>query len=243
MYKGDQNKPFSKCSQSVSGSAENSNGRKFSLTLKYKDLKNAFTILEIIVVMVIIAILASMSLAGIQKAREMGRKASCVSNLKQIGFAFSLYLEDHRHLHIINLISEDPATIYWAVHLNTQYIDDENVFYCPSISKSKYQFKAIESDGKGISYGMNSQVLRFTLFDPIRNYDSIDNKSNLFFIADADYAIKSIWANALLTDLPGSMAVSDIHNGGSNVLYYDLHVEWHLESFMEDNYPGMWKDF
>lgn len=56
---------------------------------------HGFTLIELLVGIVIVAILASLLLPAMGRARESGRRISCVNNLKQIYIAFALYLDDN----------------------------------------------------------------------------------------------------------------------------------------------------
>ena len=57
-------------------------------------MKKGFTLIELLVVIAIIAILAAILFPVFAQAREKARQTSCLSNLKQMGTAFTLYLDD-----------------------------------------------------------------------------------------------------------------------------------------------------
>jgi prepilin-type N-terminal cleavage/methylation domain-containing protein len=55
----------------------------------------AFTLIELLVVIAIIAILAAILFPVFARARAQARKATCASNLKQLGLAFLMYSQDY----------------------------------------------------------------------------------------------------------------------------------------------------
>lgn len=86
--------------------------------------KTFFTLIELLVVIAIIAILAAILLPALNSARERGRSASCMNNLKQCGIAFGMYADENEGFNGIWTSGSgrtDPWFVRWAGLLAGEY--------------------------------------------------------------------------------------------------------------------------
>jgi prepilin-type N-terminal cleavage/methylation domain-containing protein len=86
------------------------------------DRKRAFTLIELLVVIAIIAILMGVLLPALNRARKQGKRAVCLSNLKQLTLAWGLYADDYRGQIVnsdVSYVGNPPVTNWW-VHWPTR---------------------------------------------------------------------------------------------------------------------------
>ncbi len=100
--------------------------------------KSAFTLIELLVVIAIIAILAAILFPAFARARENARKASCMSNLKQIGLGIMQYTQDYDERFPMRYYGgaggRQEANTWRRVIM--PYVKSTQLFQCPSNTRN-----------------------------------------------------------------------------------------------------------
>jgi prepilin-type N-terminal cleavage/methylation domain-containing protein/prepilin-type processing-associated H-X9-DG protein len=121
--------------------------------------RRGFTLIELLVVIAIIAILAAILFPVFAQAREKARAISCLSNTKQMGLAFKMYIQDYDEKY--PAVYDDSAgypdgRIMWADKISP-YIKNRGLFQCPSQTHmvDPYPTPGPVNNLQGTRYSMN----------------------------------------------------------------------------------------
>ena len=99
-------------------------------------MRKGFTLIELLVVIAIIAILAAILFPVFAKAREKARQTSCLSNCKQLGMSFMMYVQDYdeRYNYWNTDLGDASASAqpWWVVI--QPYTKNAQIYVCPSVT-------------------------------------------------------------------------------------------------------------
>ena len=117
---------------------------------------NGFTLIELLVVIAVISILAAILFPVFATAREKARQSACLSNLKQLGLAFTQYANDYDETYPVAGYFAFSGTIYhdgagWAGDVYP-YVKSPQLFDCPSDPT------VADTNGVPVSYAYNTVI-------------------------------------------------------------------------------------
>lgn len=207
--------------------------------LKTNVRKSGFTLIELLVVIAIIAILAAILFPVFARARENARRASCQSNMKQLGLGVLQYSQDYDE----KLILEYNVEQLWP-GIVQPYLKSIQVFDCPS-GIEKFNGGYDPYIGYGFNFWLNGTTAYYGL-----SLATIQRPAETLMIAETGnattgegyYLCYPSYYTAVGTgrndasygeDVPAARGrLTDRHMEGLNVLWADGHVKWSKRSVL-----------
>jgi len=181
-------------------------------------VKRGFTLIELLVVIAIIAILAAILFPVFARAREKARQTACLSNVKQIGLAILMYVQDYDEKFPPNYMGSwrdaaiDPlgytgtSNYHWWDCRVLPYMANTQIWRCPSQSTP-------------VSYGNDYGRPAF-IFDAMPTLGDFKTPANTIMIGE-----KGSGGGPYILSGP-YYACTDRHNGGANYCMVDGHAKW-----------------
>lgn len=159
-------------------------------------LTRGFTLIELLVVIAIISILAAILFPVFARARENARRVSCMSNLKQMGLATMMYVQDYDETYPNGDLSNSGSVVNtnW-MELLQPYTKSKQMYRCPSFVKARTD--QLHRNG----YGANALIFRIqsglsttwnhvempdgTFFQPAPKLAAINFPASTYMIMDS----------------------------------------------------------
>jgi prepilin-type N-terminal cleavage/methylation domain-containing protein len=196
--------------------------------------KRAFTLIEMLVVVAIISILLGAAIWAYQGALERAKATKDMSNLRQIGTATQMYMNDN------NGVFPGSATALWMSQLNPKYLPSWRVLESPFDTRSTSELGNAQT---AISYGINSSVysggaaisadkitkpVTFIVFGPAQ-----DNTATVKFQGIATTAAPGVTLlgnNNTVNSNPGGVPLGGTHSNRAKI--NALCADWHAETML-----------
>ncbi|HEX5222809.1 MAG TPA: DUF1559 domain-containing protein [Verrucomicrobiae bacterium] len=180
--------------------------------LKSNRKKAGFTLIELLVVIGIIGILAGLLLPALSRAREKGRSANCISNLKQIGVGMLMYANDsdcYPPGRWAGMTQWDLCVGVYAGGKSDPLLPDarSGVFMCPSVK--------ISNLGTRLNYSANPNVCKEITANagPVRA-NQLQRTTDIILVGDAIQYAEDGTSHALLWGVSGSSGKAAYWNDG-----------------------------
>ncbi len=210
----------SSCSGGGSGDLKASTGRSFSLFLSKRASSRSggagFTLIEMLVVIAIIGLLIALVTSAVSSALKKGKQANCLSNLRQLSSAATMWSTDHKGRLM-------PAT--WYSHLEPYGIEgrDAKVLDCPSETRFlTYEYSINQSLVSG-SGGWGPGNVHYYKYANTQ-YDQIKDPSRLVYFLGGTSYVAGHWWNA---------DRGRRHNGKTNIAWVDGHCSIEPSDYMK----------
>ncbi|MEO6848010.1 MAG: prepilin-type N-terminal cleavage/methylation domain-containing protein [Chthoniobacterales bacterium] len=206
-------------------------------TIKQK--LRAFSLLELLVTIVIIATFACMSLANLNTASAKADGTRCMNNLCNLERAAKMWSADNNDRIFPNL-SMNPYSYWPSILLGSTgpaYINSYTTFHCPCIDRAMHYNRRVGVYGSyGRSYFLSGSdgVPDFggSHFDGKAQMSKIANPSRTVSFYDYDYWLNQQGCGDALGGAPADGSpgwyckLHNLHGNGFNIVLMDGHAEW-----------------
>ncbi len=188
--------------------------------LTHRERRKGFTLIELLVVIAIIAILAAILFPVFARARENARRASCTSNLKQVGIGIMMYTQDYDEKYPYTYYATTPLETYASVI--QPYTKSLQVFNCPSFLGAPY----VGGSSQSVSYGMSVQFDGDRIYTgkPAVSLSAIPKPSQTLLVGEGNEMRLVPEGGFTAYDIPNRRPQYR-HLETTNVLFADGHVK------------------